>query len=76
MSNTEVKDNIIMNSKQEAEGYFKRIDNLPHKCLKFSIEFKSFVDLIFNKINNYLEDNDILKYKEFVSNYETLLNGK
>ena len=45
------------------------------KCLKCLTEFKSFVDLVINKINNYLEENDILKYKEFCSTYETILNG-
>ena len=45
------------------------------KCLKCLIEFKSFVDLVINKINNYLEENDILKYREFCSTYETILNG-
>ena len=45
------------------------------KCLKCLTEFKSFVDLVINKINNYLEVNDILKYREFCSTYETILNG-
>ena len=34
------------------------------KCLKYLTEFKSFVDLVINKINNYLEENDISKYRE------------
>ena len=42
------------------------------KCLT---EFKSFVDLIFNKINVYLEENDISKYREFESRYETISLG-
>ena len=45
------------------------------KCLKCLTEFKLFVDLVINKINNYLEENDILKYREFCSIYETILNG-
>ena len=45
------------------------------KCLKFLTEFKSFVDLVINKINNYLEENDILKYREFCSTYETIITG-
>ena len=45
------------------------------KCLKCLIEFKSFVDLVINKINNYLEVTDISKYREFCSTYKTILNG-
>ena len=45
------------------------------KCLKYLTEFKSFVDLVINKINNYLEVNDISKYREFCSTYEIILNG-
>ena len=42
------------------------------KCLT---EFKSFVDLIFNKINVYLEENDISKYRELRSRFETISSG-
>ena len=42
------------------------------KCLT---EFKSFVNLIFNKINVYLVENDISKYREFESRYETISLG-
>ena len=46
------------------------------KCLKCLTEFKTFVDLVINKIDNYLEVNDISKYREFCSTYETILIGK
>ena len=45
------------------------------KCLKCLTKFKSFVDLVINKINNNLDDKDISKYREFCSTYETILNG-
>ena len=45
------------------------------KYLKYLTEFKLFVDLVINKINNSLEENDISKYREFCSTYETILNG-
>ena len=35
-----------------------------NKCLKVLIEFKSFVDSIFDKIKHNLEENDFSKYKE------------
>ena len=46
------------------------------KCLKCLTEFKSFVDLIFNKIDVYLEENEISKYREFGSRFEVILTGR
>ena len=46
------------------------------KCLKCLTEFKLFLDLIFNKINNNLENNDILKYKQLRSRYEDIMKGE
>ena len=70
-----IKINDIFNDLKEEN---KRLLNellFADKCLKCLTEFKSFVDLVINKINNYLEENDILKYREFCSTYETILNG-
>ena len=46
------------------------------KCLKCLTEFKSFVNLVINKINNYLEANDMSKYREFVLRYEEIMKGE
>ena len=73
MSNNEVID-IIENLKQENQNVFNQLIFANH-CLKYSIEFITFVDSVFNKINEYLEENDISKYKEFVSRYESMLKG-
>ena len=73
MSNIEVID-IFENLKQENEKLFNKLI-FANNCWKYSIEFISFVDLIFNKVKNYLEENDISKYEEYVPTYESMLKG-
>ena len=65
---------IFDNLQQENKRLFKQLI-LANNCLKFSIEFISFVESIFSKINFCLEVNDILKYKDYVSKYEAMLKG-
>ena len=45
------------------------------KCLKCLIEFKAFVDLIFNKIHYYLETNEISRFKKLNSKFKEILLG-
>ena len=66
---------ILENLKQENERILNKLI-FANNCLKYSIEFILFVDSVFNKVNNYLEDNDILKYNEYVSAYKSMLQGK
>ena len=57
MSYIEVND-IFDDLKQENKRLLKQL-LFAEKCLKCLTEFKSFLDLIFNKFNNNLENNDI-----------------
>ena len=74
MSYSEVA-NILEKLKQENEKLFKKLI-FANNCLKFSIDFILFVNTVFNKIENYLEDNDVTKYREFVFRYVTIMKGK
>ena len=69
-----IVNDIFDELKEENKRYLNEL-LFADKCLKCLTEFKSFVDLVINKINNYLEVNDILKYREFCSTYEMILNG-
>ena len=73
MSNNEVTE-FLEKLKQENERLLNKLI-FANNCLKYSIEFISFVDLIFNKIKNKIGENDISKYKEYVNKYECMLKG-
>ena len=73
MSNNEITD-ILENLKQQNESLFNNLI-FANKCLKYSIEFISFVDLIFKKVDDHIEEKDISKFEKYVSTYESMLKG-
>ena len=47
-----------------------------NNCLTKFIEFKSFIEIVFNKVNNYLEPNDCRKFKDLNEDIEKTFDGK
>lgn len=74
MSNIEIKG--ILENCEEVNKLLSSKLIFANSCVKFSIELISHIDTIFNKIYEYLDENDILKYNEYVSNYKLMLIGK
>ena len=47
-----------------------------NNCLKKFIEFKSFIEIIFNRVNNYLKPNDRKRFKDLNNDIQKTFDGK
>ena len=47
-----------------------------NNCLTKFIEFKSFIEIVFNKVNNYLEPNDCRRFKDLNNDIKKTFDRK